>query len=128
MVTKHPHQYRTELPSKFRAARMARRWLESLPLPQDATDDVRLLANELVTNSVVHAHSDEPIELEVELEARLVRVKVRDHGSEGSPRVSKPRPDEISGRGLFLVERLANRWGVHMDGHTTVWFEIEVGA
>ena len=30
-----------------------------------------------------------------------------------------------SGWGLFLVERLANRWGVRHDGDAThVWFEL----
>ena len=32
-------------------------------------------------------------------------------------------PDEVSGRGLFLVEALTNRWGIH-EGTTHVWFEL----
>ena len=38
--------------------------------------------------------------------------------------VRPPREDR-SGWGLFLVQRLAERWGVHHgDGHTQVWFEL----
>jgi hypothetical protein len=31
---------------------------------------------------------------------------------------------ERAGFGLFLVERLADRWGVARDGRTRVWFEL----
>jgi anti-sigma regulatory factor (Ser/Thr protein kinase) len=33
-------------------------------------------------------------------------------------------PDEPGGFGLFLVGRLADRWGVETDGGTTVWFVL----
>jgi hypothetical protein len=33
-------------------------------------------------------------------------------------------PEDVSGRGLFLVDAMAPRWGIH-EGTTHVWFEIE---
>ena len=40
------------------------------------------------------------------------------------PSVSEPAPDAHHGRGLVLVQRLAQRWGVHaLDGRKVVWFE-----
>ena len=39
-----------------------------------------------------------------------------------------PRPDQLSGRGLFLVQQLADRWGVAGPDGTLVWFEIDRSA
>ena len=42
-----------------------------------------------------------------------------------APLVGEPLDEEESGWGLFLVERLAHRWGVGRDGPATrVWFEL----
>jgi hypothetical protein len=35
--------------------------------------------------------------------------------------------EEVSGRGLFLVDAHSSRWGIH-EGTTHVWFELRVGA
>ena len=86
-------------------------------------DDVALLVSELVTNSVRHAgaRSGEPIGLHVAAWPRRVRVEVSDPGGGFAPREPRPRADGASGWGLYLVDRLADRWGA-ADG--TVWFEM----
>ena len=88
----------------------------------DATvvDQAVLVANELVTNAVVHAHTD--LWLRLELRGDRLLVAVRD----GSPRLLRqvpPDPEGESGRGLWLVEQLARAWGVrpHRDGGKVVW-------
>jgi hypothetical protein len=43
-----------------------------------------------------------------------------DDGSEKRPRLSDVATDSETGRGLFLVDALADRWGVSADG-TTTW-------
>ncbi len=104
------------------AARRALAPLRSL-LESTLADDVALLVSELVTNSVRHAgaRSGEPIGLEVSAWPRRVRVEVSDPGGGFAVHEPRPQPDGTSGWGLYLVDRLADRWGA-ADG--TVWFEM----
>ena len=56
----------------------------------------------------------------------MLRVGVSDGTSVG-PQVRPHDQHETSGRGMRLVEHLADRWGVHLgDGGKTVWFELNV--
>jgi anti-sigma regulatory factor (Ser/Thr protein kinase) len=81
-----------------------------------------LLVSELVTNSVIHGGGTVPIEVGVTVGDRL-RVEVTDHG--GSFRLgSFGRRRAGMGFGLYLVEQLADGWGMSMDGVTRVWFEL----
>lgn len=60
------------------------------------------------------------------LRGKAVRVSVIDQGSDCKP-CMRDEPDAMatSGRGLFLVETLSDRWGVdeHPNGRE-VWFEV----
>jgi anti-sigma regulatory factor (Ser/Thr protein kinase) len=113
-----------ELECSVDSARRARRELEPLrsQLGEELFDDIRLLTNELVTNSVLHSGSD-AVEVRVEVRADKVRVQVADRGL-GRPAVGHTRLLDTSGRGLILVSSLADRWGVAVDGKTLVWFEM----
>ena len=87
-------------------------------------DNITLLVNELVTNSVKFAGRGR---IQVKLsgsEDRAVRVEVLDDGPGFVPNHQQPALTDTAGRGLFLVEAIADRWGVNMDGRTCVWFEI----
>ena len=107
----------------------ARKALDALDelVSAQTLDDLRLLVSELVTNSVRHAGlaQSQSIELRVKLLPDAVRVEVNDEGSgfQATPRTAQS--DEQSGWGLYLVSRLADRWGVTSDGVTRVWFELE---
>jgi anti-sigma regulatory factor (Ser/Thr protein kinase) len=109
---------------------LARHQLEGwLPptLPEGERGALRLLVSELVTNSVRHvAGSTEPVELAVRIGAREIRVEVRDGGAGFEPGKPEPRGAD-GGFGLFLVERMASRWGVETQDGTRVWFELELG-
>jgi anti-sigma regulatory factor (Ser/Thr protein kinase) len=98
-------------------------------LPAAVRQDVLLLLTELVTNAVRHGGVDSrrPVRVEVRRWRRLVRVEVADRGAGFSAVPSPRRPrDEPGGWGLFLVERIADRWGVeHTSPGACVWFEIE---
>jgi anti-sigma regulatory factor (Ser/Thr protein kinase) len=92
--------------------------------------DLLLLATEVVTNAVRHSgEGAADVEVVVDVDSDTVRVAVRDSGPgferrpTGDPRGS--RMPESSGWGLYLVERLAERWGVERrpDGNE-VWFEL----
>jgi integral membrane sensor domain MASE1/anti-sigma regulatory factor (Ser/Thr protein kinase) len=89
--------------------------------------NLRLLVSELVTNSIRHAHT--PASASVELRATVfpdrVRVEVSDHGHGFEPTRPEPTRDSRSGWGLYLVEQLADRWGVNSTPQTQVWFEID---
>ena len=113
------------------AAAEARRALEGLGdlLPLDKLEDVRLLVSELVTNSVVHAglSPDEAITVTVTVQSGLARSEVRDRGPGFEPpREPAPKPDLAGGWGLYIVNRVADRWGVAKTGSKSVWFEIDL--
>jgi anti-sigma regulatory factor (Ser/Thr protein kinase) len=108
---------------------LARHELESwLPpsLAESVRGSLRLLVSELVTNSVRHVTgSAQPVELAVRIGARAIHVEVRDGGSGFVPGKPEPRGAD-GGFGLFLVERMASRWGVDTQDGTRVWFELDI--
>jgi anti-sigma regulatory factor (Ser/Thr protein kinase) len=89
-----------------------------------------LLVSELVSNSVRHAgmRADEPIRLRARVHHECAYVEVCDRGRSGRvPEKRTPQRDvlEPGGLGLFLVDEMADRWGVHReDDQTCVWFEL----
>lgn len=116
------------LPGGPRAAAAARHALDGLGdrLDPDVLDNVRLLVSELVTNSIRHSGVTRRgnVGLRVAVRERTVRVDVCDPGSGFEPRISIPTVGQTSGWGLFLVEQIADRWGVDQGGGTCVWFEL----
>jgi anti-sigma regulatory factor (Ser/Thr protein kinase) len=97
--------------------------------PSQVLDDAVLLTSELVSNAVRHAghtSDDDPIELTVSVDARTLRVSVRDLGPGFDPKAPLVRSEE-GGWGLSLVRRLSSHWGVtSADDGTDVWFEIDL--
>ena len=93
---------------------------------QDAT----LLVSELVTNAVRHAPREgiPKIELRLKVDPARVRVVVSDPGTGFVAEPKLPTASESSGWGLYLVDRLADRWGIITRDRSAVWFEIDVGA
>jgi serine phosphatase RsbU (regulator of sigma subunit)/anti-sigma regulatory factor (Ser/Thr protein kinase) len=108
------------------AARTALDTLQDRGLDGEEAQTARLLLSEVVTNSVVHGGSGSTdwIGLDVELSPAALRVEVRDRGPGFRPAPSLPGPLQPGGRGLFLVDELADRWGVG-DGGRSVWFELD---
>jgi anti-sigma regulatory factor (Ser/Thr protein kinase) len=92
----------------------------------EVCQDVRLLVSELVTNSLRHGDLSPGDRVEVSLEAteENVHVEVADGGTGFDPRAVEG-PHGTGGWGLFLVERLASRWGVHRNARMSVWFEVD---
>ena len=92
-----------------------------------ALDDVRLLLTELITNALRHsdvAPGDE-IEVKAEVADGAIRIEVSDPGRNGPVAPREPGANG-GGFGLYLVERLTNRWGVEREDGTTVWAEVPV--
>ena len=93
-------------------------------------DDIRLLVSELVTNSVRHADGDRDgtVALQVNVEPEGVRVEVSDAGQGFEPKKRDADKTKVGGWGLYLVDQLADRWGVNRGKLTRVWFEMDGGA
>jgi anti-sigma regulatory factor (Ser/Thr protein kinase) len=93
-------------------------------LPQTA-DTVELLVSELVGNAVRHTGA-RTFGLRMQRRRGWIRVEVRDP-SRALPCLLPVRDLDISGRGLYLVDKLSDRWGVDLlpRGKTT-WFELRV--
>ena len=94
-------------------------------------NDVQLVVSELVTNAVAHTASGEPgrfVTVEVSsLDAVTAYIEVVDDGATATaPEVRKADADECGGRGLWLVEAVAARWGVRDEGYRrrVVWAEM----
>lgn len=103
-----------------RARRLARRALARWGL-EELTDSVELLISEVVTNAVRYA--ERPVTLRL-LKTDVLRCEVGDDSPQ-LPRQRRARETDEGGRGLFLVNRLARRWGAtRLSGGKVVWFEL----
>jgi anti-sigma regulatory factor (Ser/Thr protein kinase) len=90
---------------------------------QGTREVATLLTSELASNAVLHARS--AFDVCVEVARMRVRVEVADRGNGLIP--TAPRSDERNGgRGLSILTRLSERWGVEpgVDGANVVWFEV----
>jgi anti-sigma regulatory factor (Ser/Thr protein kinase) len=66
------------------------------------------------------------IELRIDRGAEGVRVEVLDSGAGFDFDPSRPQRDAETSWGLFLVDRISDRWGIDVDdGRTRVWFELD---
>jgi anti-sigma regulatory factor (Ser/Thr protein kinase) len=114
-------------PESARCARqLARTVLEShWSLPGPVTDEAVLLVSELVGNAVRHTGAL-VFGLRMMRRRGWIRVEVRDP-SRGLPCLLPVHGLDTSGRGLFLVDTLSDRWGVDLlpRGKTT-WFEMRI--
>ena len=68
------------------------------------------------------------IRLEIVMGAEALRVEVVDPGRGFVPREPSPDMERGGGWGLYLVEELADRWGVETQVGTRVWFELDRAA
>jgi anti-sigma regulatory factor (Ser/Thr protein kinase) len=93
----------------------------------DDLDDVAsLLTTEVVANAVRYAADQ--IALRVSLDDEVVRVEVRD-SNPVLPEGRRVTRGSTSGRGLLMIEALAQRWGAQREGTgKVVWFELATGG
>lgn len=105
------------------ARRFVRQQLLDGGADDDTVDTATLLVSEIVTNAVLHAHTDVSVTVDVRGE-RDVRVEVTD----ASVRMPEPRRhdvESVTGRGLELVELMATDFGVQtVAGGKVVWFAL----
>ncbi|MCF3132193.1 SpoIIE family protein phosphatase [Streptomyces olivochromogenes] len=103
-----------------RARRLARRALARWGL-EELSDSVELLVSEVVTNAVRYA--SRPVTLRL-LRTDVLRCEVGDDVPQ-LPRLRQARATDEGGRGLYLVNKLARRWGAtRLSTGKVVWFEL----
>lgn len=117
-----------------RARRCVRGWLGDV---QDLDiGDVELMVSELVTNACEHSGAtgrpDGRVRLVAVCDPDGLRIEVTDVGGGTTvPAPRRPDADDIRGRGLMIVEALADRWGHLTDpgtGARVVWIEVARNA
>ncbi|MEU1461228.1 ATP-binding protein [Streptomyces sp. NPDC005727] len=111
-----------------RGARLARllatERLSSWELP---LDPAALIVAELAANAATHGRvTGRDFRLTLYAVADVLRIEVTDTRGDRLPHVGEADPDGESGRGLLLVDALADRWGVTpgITPRKTVWAEI----
>ncbi|GAA2399266.1 ATP-binding protein [Streptomyces glaucosporus] len=123
------------LSSTRRGARLARLLaagqLRAWPLPPSVADRAEQVVAELAANAALHGRvrgRDFRIALTLNGVTGVLLVEVTDTRGDKTPEPGPaPGPDSESGRGLLLVDALADRWGTdpYPPGGKTVWAEFD---
>ena len=88
-------------------------------------DTAELLATELLSNAIEHTGSPARLRLAY---GETLRIEVSDASAQ-PPRMCHPEPESTCGRGLELIDLLADRWSWRPHGSgKTVWAELSVRA
>lgn len=88
------------------------------------TEDAVLINSELLTNVYLHARS--PAVLTIQLLGQALHIGVQDR-SDTLPVPTHPGPGTTGGRGLLLLDAVAQHWGIlPRSPGKTIWFELLV--
>jgi serine/threonine-protein kinase RsbW len=119
------------LPPEATAPAEARAVVEAIgsDLPESVLIDAKLLLTEVVTNAIKHAGPTMQAVIIRIMRNHIIRVEVVDPGPMFNPDPRPPGTGARSGRGLFLVDAVANAWGVEPnETGKKVWFELRLAA
>lgn len=114
-----------------RAPRLARRALERALRATPILDDARLVANELVTNAVLHSGcaADDIISVNARVDGDFLVISVREPGvSDETPRLCYRDASHPGGLGLRIVAEIAHRWGVEHPNGQHVWAALRIST
>nr|WP_246315335.1 ATP-binding protein [Kineococcus aurantiacus] len=101
-------------------------WCITQGIIGDPVDTLLLLTAEVVTNAVLHGRSE--VSLRLGRVGPRVRVGVGDENTR-LPLRRETDPDALNGRGMALVEALADAHGVEVgDLGKTVWFDVTTSS
>jgi anti-sigma regulatory factor (Ser/Thr protein kinase) len=90
-----------------------------------AVEVAQLCVSELVANVITHVGAGTPTTLAVSMKGTHLRLEVQDPDARALPTVLSALPDEEAGRGLSLVDTVADRWGVILNASgKTTWVEL----
>ena len=116
----------TTFPLSATAARAGRSFVQAFCRANGVSpaieDDAVLITSELIGNSYLHARS--PTRLRLGCQGQLLRVEVADN-SDSQPVLGRGAPADNDGRGVLIMDTLAQRWGVRPQARgKVVWFEL----
>lgn len=118
------------LPHDLASAAVARRHVTEMlhrqDIAPDRCDDAALIVSELVGNALRHGRPrpDGTLRVMWSLDGHRLRVEVTDGGGPSRPELRSAAATRmaVSGRGLAIIDALAEAWGSHSDAAgTTVW-------
>ena len=95
----------------------------------DLRDAISVMVSELAMNAVQYARTE--FQVRVELARDVLRVEVTDTGAGEPVPQQAPPPSNPHGRGLLIVRRMADDWGISVTGPgpgKSVWFTIGLQA
>lgn len=115
--------FSAESASRVRAALES--WLDHRGSDPAVVDDARLIATELVSNAVRHASplGNGTVLVRWDAEDSTLALSVCDGGGESEPRPRVAEADDVSGRGLAIVQALSSKWWVE---HTSQLHTVHV--
>lgn len=96
---------------------------------REVVDEAQLCVSELVSNVITHVGPGTPATLAVSMSGTHLRIEVHDPDTRALPTLQIADADAECGRGMALVDAVADRWGVQLhDGRKVTWCELDTGA
>lgn len=124
-MTTTRRRFEADFPPDLDSARAARRFVLSVVgLDHGTEDDVELMVSELASNVILHACTPFTIRVDHDEANQVLRVECHDR-ARTLPVLKNYGLGAVTGRGLQIIDHLADRWGVEVDHDgKTVWFEL----
>lgn len=103
------------------------RALDGYGIPGDRNCDIVLLVGELTGNAFRHGKPPVSLDLELSRARGMLVVRVYDGDTRSKPCPRNPQHDELCGRGLMIVSKIADSWGYQTASERKcVWAEISI--
>lgn len=94
----------------------------------EVVDDAQLCVSELASNVIVHVGVGTPATLVVSVNGTRLRIEVHDPNTHVVPAVVDAEVNSEAGRGMALIDAIADRWGVQLHAESKVtWCELATG-
>ncbi|MEU0587376.1 ATP-binding protein [Streptomyces sp. NPDC006132] len=92
---------------------------------QDVSDEAELCVSELASNVITHVGAGTPATLAVAMQGTHLRIEMHDPDTRALPILQDAGADSEGGRGMALIDAVADRWGVQIDaGRKVAWCEL----
>jgi anti-sigma regulatory factor (Ser/Thr protein kinase) len=116
-------------PAVPESTRAARRFVLQAAgdVPPALHDAIAVMVAELAMNAVQHARTE--FEVTIDRAGATMRVEVTDSGGGRPAAQPMPPPQSLRGRGLPIVDGLADAWGVIPSPHgpgKSIWFQVSI--
>lgn len=90
--------------------------------------DAQLCVTELVSNVITHVGVGTPATLAVSMNDTRLRIELHDPDTRALPTLVSAQDESEAGRGMALIDALADRWGVQLRAEKKVtWCELATG-